>query len=86
MKLPIVTTDIEENREIVRHNKEAILVPVNSPQILAQSIKLLLEDTHLAQSIAENAYLRVKEKYNQKDKLNKLKNAYYHIYNQIKIL
>jgi len=84
MKLPIITTDIEENREIVRHNKEAILVPVNSPHILAQSIKLLLEDKQLANSIAENAYLRVKKNYNQKDKINKLKNAYYHFYSQIK--
>ena len=84
MKLPIITTDIEENREIVRHTKEAILVPVNSPHMLAQSIKLLLEDKQLANSIAENAYFRVKKKYNQKDKINKLKNVYYHIYSQIK--
>jgi len=84
MKLPIITTDIEENREIVRHNKEAILVPVSSPHMLAQSINLLLEDKKLTKSIAENAYLRVKMKYNQKDKINKLKNAYYHIYSQIK--
>jgi len=84
MKLPIITTDIEENREIVHHNKEAILVPVSSPHKLAQSIKLLLKDQQLAKSIAENAYLRVKKKYNQKDKINKLKNAYYHIYSQIK--
>lgn len=84
MKLPIITTNIEENREIVRHNKEAILVPVSSPHKLAQSIKLLLKDQQLSQSIAKNAYLRVKMKYNQKDKINKLKNAYYHIYSQIK--
>jgi len=84
MKLPIITTDIEENREIVRHNKEAILVPISSPNMLAQSINLLLEDKQLAKSIAENAYLRVKKKYNEKDKINKLKNAYYHIYNQMK--
>jgi len=84
MKLPIITTDIEENREIVRHNKEALLVPVNSPHILAQSIKILLEDKQLAKSIAENACLRVKKKYNQQDKIKKLKNAYYHIYSQLK--
>ncbi|MHA1194081.1 MAG: glycosyltransferase [Promethearchaeota archaeon] len=84
MKLPIITTDIEENREITRHNREAILVPVNSPHMIAQSIKLLLEDSQLAKSIAENAYYRVKKKYNQEDKLNKLKNAYYQIYSQIK--
>ena len=84
MKLPIITTNIEENREIVRHDKEAILVPISSPHMLAQSINLLLEDKQLAKSISENANLRVKKKYNQKDKINKLKNAYYHICSQIK--
>ena len=84
MKLPIITTDIEENREIVRHNKEAILVPVKSPHLLAQSIKLLLEDKQLANSIAENAYFRVKKNYNQLDKINKLKKTYFQIHSQIK--
>lgn len=82
MKLPIITTNIEENREIVQHNKEAILIPVRSPSILANSIKLLLNDNTLAETLAKNAFLRVKSKYNQQDKINKLKKIYDQIYRQ----
>lgn len=86
MKLPIITTNIEENREIVRHNKEAILIPVRSPSILANSIKLLLNDNTLAEALAKNAFLRVKSKYNQQDKINKLKKIYDQIYRQKNLL
>ncbi|GAI69320.1 unnamed protein product, partial [marine sediment metagenome] len=82
MRLPIITTNIEANREIVRHNKEAILIPVRSPSILANSVKLLLNDNIFAETLAKNAFLRVKSKYNQQDKLNKLKNIYDQIYRQ----
>ena len=82
MKLPIITTNIEENREIVRHNKEAILIPVRSPSILANSVKLLLNDNMFAETLAKNAFLRVKSKYNQQDKINKLKKIYDQIYRQ----
>jgi glycosyltransferase involved in cell wall biosynthesis len=86
MKLPIITTNIEENREIVRHNKEAILIPVRSPSILANSIKLLLNDNTLAEALAKKAFLRVKSKYNQQDKINKLKKIYDQIYRQKNLL
>jgi len=84
MRLPIITTNIEENSELVRHNKEAILIPVRSPPILANKIKLLLKDKVFAEELAKKAFLRVKRNYTQQENLNKIKKIYHQIYSQIK--
>ena len=84
MRLPIITTNIEENSELVRHNKEAILIPVRSPPILANKIKLLLKDKIFAEELAKKAFLRVKRNYTLQENLNKIKKIYHQMYSQIK--
>ncbi|MFX1588696.1 MAG: glycosyltransferase, partial [Promethearchaeota archaeon] len=76
MKKPIVTTNIPENSEVVRNEHEALLVPIKSPKMLAKAIKRILNDNQLAEKLANNAYERVKKKYNINISLNKLKNLY----------
>lgn len=77
MKKPIITTDIEENTEIVRHSKEALVVPTKSPIDLAKSIKKLINNNNLSQKLATNAFKRVTKKYNIEKKLSLLRNLYY---------
>lgn len=84
MRKPIVTTDIPENAEVVRNGKEAILVPVKSPDKLAKAIKKLLINKNFSKKIAENAYKRVHKKYNIHKTFNKLEKLYNIVINQRK--
>ena len=76
MKLPIITTDIDENREIVRHNQEAILIPIQSPHVLAKSIESLLKNKQFAEDLANRAFLRVKKNYDNRYHMHKMMNFY----------
>jgi len=76
MKKPIVTTDIPENAEVVRNNREAILVPIKSPLKMANSIKRLIYDEGLAKKLAINAYERVRRNYDINVTVKKLDRLY----------
>ncbi|MHA1252165.1 MAG: glycosyltransferase [Candidatus Helarchaeota archaeon] len=79
MKKPIITTNIPENAEVVRHKQEAILVPIKSPKKIAEAVILLLKNKILATSLAENAYKRVRKKYNIMNTVKKLELIYTHL-------
>lgn len=64
MKKPIITTNISENCEVVRHKKEALLVPIKSPRKMANAIMTLIENKQFAENIANNAYIRVYQNFN----------------------
>lgn len=51
--VPIVTTRVGGNPEIVEHGVNGLLVPVKSPEPLAQAIKQILENPDLAASMKE---------------------------------
>ena len=74
--IPIVTTNISENAEIVRDGKEALLVPIKSPLLMSKAIKRLIKDKRLAESISKNAYDRVCAKYQINKTLKKLEQLY----------
>lgn len=62
--LPIITTDIPENKEIVHHEQTALLCPVGDAQCLSESLKRLLDSPSLATSLAEKARVEITKKYN----------------------
>ena len=76
MKKPIVTTNIPENAEVVRNEKEALLVPVKNPLKMAQAINKLIENEDLAEKLATNAYNRVLQKYNINNTIQRLERLY----------
>lgn len=51
-RVPAVATDIEGNRALATHDREALLVPVGDPAALAEAIARLLEDRALATRLA----------------------------------
>lgn len=53
--LPIVATDIPGNRLLLRHQKNALLVPVGDPQGLAAAVGQVFADTLLAERLAAAA-------------------------------
>jgi glycosyltransferase involved in cell wall biosynthesis len=61
--LPIVTTDIPENREILTHEQTGILCPVGSVDCLARSIERLLDEGGLAHALGSDARRIIQEHY-----------------------
>lgn len=61
--LPIVSTDILQNREILVSGKTALLVPPQKSGELFLALKKLLDKPHLAKQLAENAQNEVEAKF-----------------------
>lgn len=59
--LPLVTTDVAGVRDIARHMKEALIVPVQNPKALAKAIIQLGTDKKLSDELSKNALLNVKQ-------------------------
>lgn len=59
--LPIITTNVPGTREIVTHKKEGLLVKVNDSIDLANAMIQLANDKDLADSMAKNSLLKVKQ-------------------------
>ncbi len=53
--VPTVATDVGGNPELVKNRVNGLLVPVKSPQSLAQAIQTILEDSALAKRFGQQA-------------------------------
>lgn len=62
-QLPIVTTDVPGCRDIVRHNVNGLLVPPQSPQLLADALEILIKNQTLRQLYGKAARLRVEREF-----------------------
>ena len=61
--LPTVATDVGGNPELVKNNINGILVPLKSPQHIAQACLKILDSPGLAQRFGEQARAMAEEKY-----------------------
>lgn len=61
--LPIVSTDVRGNRDIVKHGENGVLVPPRDPRALATAILSLIDDETLAKSYGENARKFIENNY-----------------------
>lgn len=62
-RLPILTTDIPENRELITHNVTGLLVPVHDISATASALVRLIDDRDLRRTLSANAYRQVKERF-----------------------
>lgn len=62
--LPIVTTNIPENKELVTHEKTGLFCPVKDSDCLATMLKKLIEDESLAKELGENGRKEMNSRYN----------------------
>jgi glycosyltransferase involved in cell wall biosynthesis len=60
---PMVVTDISGAREMVRDGEEGFVVPIKSPESIADAVTTLLSDYELTKQISRQARNRVEEKY-----------------------
>ncbi|OGD11773.1 MAG: hypothetical protein A2Y86_06315 [Candidatus Aminicenantes bacterium RBG_13_62_12] len=59
--IPILATDIEGTREVIRDGENGLLVPPADPAALALAVNLLLGDTALRRRLAASARKAIKE-------------------------
>ncbi len=52
--LPVITTDVGGNPEVIKDGQNGLLVPYNDKDALKEKIKLLLNDENLAQRLGQN--------------------------------
>lgn len=62
--LPIITTDIPENRELVTHEKMGLLCPVKDVVSLTQALERLIKDSVFSQTLGNNAAQKMQTEYN----------------------
>lgn len=62
--VPVVATQVGGVVDIIEDGSNGLLVPPADPKSMADAIMRIFKDTQLAQELAENAYAKVKEKYN----------------------
>jgi len=60
---PMVVTDISGAREMVRDGEEGFVVPIESPEPIADAVMTLLDDYELTKRLGRQARQRVEEKY-----------------------
>lgn len=60
---PVITTDTEGPCAIAADNVDAIIVPRNNPDAMAQSVRLLLQHPEKAHALAINGYQKVRANY-----------------------
>lgn len=70
-KLPVVTTDIPENQELVTHEKTGLLCPVKDTERLADALERLVADRQLAKTLGQNGAESIERRYNLKDSVSR---------------
>lgn len=62
-KVPVIATRVGGIPEIIKHNKTGILIPPESPTVLAEGIKKLLQEKSFAQRMSEELFDYSKDSY-----------------------
>jgi len=62
--LPVIATNIDANRAVVRDGENGLLVPPGDPLALANAIEMLARDEELRARLASNAHASVLPQYN----------------------
>ena len=61
--VPVVATKVGGVIDIIQDNKNGLLVPPGDSKSMAEAVLRIFNDVELAQKLAQNAYLIVKERY-----------------------
>jgi len=75
-KTPIVSTETEGAKELLRNNETALLVPVKEPLKLAEAIENLLESTEKRETFAKKAQSFAEKQFSLEEMVSKTENLY----------
>lgn len=84
--VPVVATAVGGVIDIIEDGKNGLLVPPADSQSMAEAIMRIFKDAQLAKELAENAYVKVKEKYNVELMVKNTLEAYRDALSNFKIL
>ncbi|MBL6449399.1 glycosyltransferase family 4 protein [Fulvivirga sp. 29W222] len=82
-KTPVIASDLPVIREILEPDTEAKFFRPERPADLARCVRLLMDYPELRSEIAENAFVKFKEKYTWERINRKLSSTYYNIFNLV---
>ena len=74
--LPIITTDLSENRELIENQATGLLIPIKNSSALYQAISLILDDKILRESLGRNAKVFTEQKFSSPKVIKKLENFF----------
>lgn len=74
--LPIITTNILENRELIRDSRVGILVPPKDSNSIAQAINSLVNDFGMRNALGDNAKSYIIESFNLPSTISRMRNFY----------
>jgi glycosyltransferase involved in cell wall biosynthesis len=75
-RVPVISTNIRGCREAIDDKKTGILVPIDNPDEIAKQIIFLFNNPKTAQELAENAYVKTMENFNENSVFAKIKEEY----------
>jgi len=84
--VPVVATEVGGVVDIIENEKTGLLVPPADPTSMANAIIKIFKDQKLAANLAENAYKKVKEKYNAELMVKNTLDIYQESLNNFKLL
>ncbi|MBM3246742.1 MAG: glycosyltransferase, partial [Candidatus Omnitrophica bacterium] len=84
--VPVVATRVGGVVDIIEDEKNGLLVPPADPNSMAEAIMRVFKDRELARNLAEDAYQKVKEKYNVELMVKNTLDVYEEALNNFKLL
>jgi len=74
--IPVLATDIPENRDLIENEKTGILFPVNDTDSLVKAIEILIADESLRKKLGQNAQQKTKLNFDIRVVASRLDNFY----------
>ncbi len=84
--VPVVATEVGGVVDIIENGRTGLMVAPCDPQSMAEAVIKIYRDPILARSMAENAYAKVKEKYNVELMVNNTLDVYKDALSNFKLL
>lgn len=79
MGLPVITTDVAGNRELIKNGETGLVVPMKDSTAMAVAIEKLLADMEIAKKLGENARNFVEENMSNEIRAEKMEKLYMEI-------
>jgi glycosyltransferase involved in cell wall biosynthesis len=75
-EVPIITTNVGGIPEMIKNNQSGLLINAKDPEIMAEKIKLLINNKNLRNKLSKNSKEEIMKNFNLNNFLNKTKKIY----------
>ncbi|MFO7980170.1 MAG: glycosyltransferase family 4 protein [Candidatus Aminicenantes bacterium] len=84
LKKPVVGTEVDGIREMIKNEKTGMLVSPKKPEELAEAVMRLLKNQEWAEKMGRDFYRSVKDKYSISNMVHKIQDLYVKLFHQIR--